>query len=73
MHQNKQITHNNYKKILDENLVFKGENTILALKNSQMSKIKMQKNALSSAMTKMVVNSNGACIPFLYKAKGKKC
>jgi len=69
LNQNKQITHNEYKKLLDENLIFKGTNTILALKNSQMSKIKMQKNALSAAMTKMYVNPNGSCYPFIYKNK----
>ena len=67
LYQNKHISHKDYKEVLTENKIVNGSNTILTLKGNNMSKITMQKNALSAAMTKMVVQENGACLPFLYR------
>ena len=67
LRQNNHISGENYENILKGGEVLQGENRLLTLKNGVMSKIAMTKNALSAAMTKMIVNENGACYPFIHK------
>jgi len=65
--QNKHITHKDYKNILENGEIKNGQNTLLTIKGNEMSKITMNKTALSATMTKMRVMENGACYPFLFK------
>jgi hypothetical protein len=43
-----------------------GKNINLQMKSNQMSKIKIQKNALTATHTKAIVLSNQSCAPFIY-------
>ena len=57
------IVSSDYQKALEEPI--KGKNINLQLKDSQMSKITINKNALSAVNTKMVVLENGCCCPYI--------
>ena len=57
------IVSSDYQKALEEPI--KGKNINLQLKDSQMSKITINKNALTAVNTKMVVLENGSCCPYI--------
>jgi len=63
--QNKQITYKDYLDIVNNGNLVMGTNTNLQVKGSEMCKPKIVKTALSGAHTKMRVQVNGACHPFL--------
>jgi hypothetical protein len=56
------LTIQNYRDALSE--IFTGTNIQLGMKNNKMTMYQVVKNALTGMHTKMVVQENGACLPF---------
>ena len=54
-----------YNDILKNQTVKIGQNINLQMKNSTMSKVTVNKNALTGLHTKMIVLENQACAPFI--------
>ena len=67
--QNKHINSESYKDIVENGGKVSGQNSILQLKSQLMSRIQMDKTALTGAHTKAVVHPNGCCMPFISGAK----
>ena len=59
------IVSSDYRNIIDEGTVKVGKNINLQMKNNVMSKITVNKNALTGSHTKMIVLSNQACAPYI--------
>ena len=63
--QNKHLNTNSFIDVVMNNSVIKGCNRNLQLKNNTMSSVLIEKNALTSVHTKMIVLSNGCCCPYI--------
>ncbi len=59
------IVRNDYKEVLMEKSIKVGKNINLQMKNNIMSKVTVNKNALTGSHTKMIVLENQACLPFI--------
>ena len=57
------IVSSDYEKALEAPI--KGKNINLQLKNNEMTKITINKNALSAVNTKMIVLANQCCCPYI--------
>ena len=64
--QNKHLNTSSFIDVVMNNSIVKGRNCNLQLKNNVMSSVLIEKNALTSVHTKMIVLSNGCCCPYLY-------
>ena len=63
--QNKHLNTNSFIDVVTNNTVIKACNRNLQLKNNIMSSVLIEKNALTSVHTKMIVLSNGCCCPYI--------
>ncbi|KAK8897847.1 hypothetical protein M9Y10_000075 [Tritrichomonas musculus] len=59
------IKYPDYKSIIENNSVKQGKNINLQMNGNQMSKLTIQKNALTGLHTKMIVLENNSCAPFV--------
>ena len=59
------IVHTDYSDVLNKCTVKHGKNINLQMKNNKMSKLTVNKNALTGCHTKMIVLSNHSCAPFI--------
>lgn len=69
MKQNKQLTSDKYLNVVKNGVTYDGENIGLQLKNGQMTRLSINKTALTGSHTKAVVHENGCCMPFIVDAK----
>ena len=60
------IVSGDYKQIIVNETVKSGRNISLQLKNGQMSKVFVTKNALTMTHTKMIVLENQSCCPYIH-------
>jgi hypothetical protein len=60
------IVSTDYKQIIVNETVKSGRNISLQLKNGQMSKVFVTKNALTMSHTKMIVLENQSCCPYIH-------
>ena len=67
--QNKHITYESYQTILEEGGIISGSNSTLQMKNTQMSRLSINKIALTGSNTKGLTLENGCVLPFVYGAK----
>ncbi|KAI5512099.1 DNA/RNA polymerases family [Trichomonas vaginalis G3] len=65
LRQNKQLTPKNYLDIINDKVIFDGQNINLQLKNGSMTRLTIGKTALTGAHTKAVCCENGCCMPFI--------
>ena len=65
------IISSDYKDVIDNQSVKSGRNISLQLKNGQMSKVFITKNALTMTHTKIVVLSNQSCAPYVFGLKSE--
>ncbi|WP_289705296.1 hypothetical protein, partial [Bacteroides acidifaciens] len=59
------IKSSDYKDIIENNSVKQGKNINLQMNGNQMSKVTIQKNALTGFHNKMIVLEDQTCIPFI--------
>ena len=59
------IVSSDYKSIIDNQSIKLGKNINLQMQNNKMSKITVNKNALTGCHTKMIVLPNQSCAPFV--------
>ena len=60
------ITSKDYENVIANNTVIAGKNINLQFKNNMMSKLTVNKNALTGTHTKMICLSNQACAPYVH-------
>ena len=59
------IQYPDYKSIIENQSVKIGKNINLQMNNNQMSKLTINKNALTGQHTKMIVLENNSCCPYI--------
>jgi hypothetical protein len=69
LRQNKHITQESYSEIIDKGGVISGQNNTLQMKNDIMSRLTINKIALTGKNNKGITCSNGCVMPFEYEAK----
>lgn len=63
------ITSKDYENVIANNTVIAGKNINLQFKNNMMSKLTVNKNALTGTHIKMICLSNQACAPYIHGLK----
>ena len=63
------IISSDYRELIQKENVKSGRNISLQLKNGQMSKVFITKNALTMTHTKMICLPNNSCAPFIFGLK----
>ena len=63
------IISSDYREVIQKESVKSGRNISLQLKNGQMSKVFITKNALTMTHTKMICLPNNSCAPFIFGLK----
>jgi hypothetical protein len=66
---NKHINPNSYQEILNSGGIESGKNITLQMKNGMMSRVTVNKTALTGKNTKGITCENGAVLPFVHNAK----
>ena len=59
------IKYEDYKSIIENKSIKQGKNINLQMNNNQMSKLTVQKNALTGLHNKMIVLDNQSCCPYI--------
>ena len=60
------LAYKHYLKVIDELTTIQGKNINLQMKSGVMSKVTINKNALTATHTKMITLSNHSCCPFIH-------